>query len=118
MGKTRADVLVPESEISQMVREELVNAEHYQFQLGLLQEASPDGWQKLAQRKGIPKVYWQTPSLQRFCAASAGNWWHWLWSRILGDQKVLLSGRDPTKVQKQIRKYFLVLIAARENGTF
>ncbi len=36
--KTRADVLVPKSEISQMVQEELINAEHYQFQLGILQE--------------------------------------------------------------------------------
>jgi hypothetical protein len=118
MGKPRANVLVPESEISQMVREALVNAEHYQFQLGILQEVSPNGWQDMAQRKGIPKVYWQTPGLQRFCVASADKWWDWLWSRILEDQKVLLPGRNPSKVQKQIRGYFLALVGARENGTF
>jgi hypothetical protein len=118
MGKTRANVLVPESEISQMVREELINAEHYQFQLGILQEMSPNGWQDLAQRNGIPKVYWQTPGLQGFCAASADKWWDWLWSRILEDQKVLLPGRDPSKAQKQIRRYFLALVDAREHGAF
>ncbi len=118
MGKPRANVLVPESEISQMVREELVNAEHYQFQLGILQERSPNGWQDMAHRKGIPKVYWPTPGLQGFCEASADKWWDWLWSRILEDQKVLLPGSDPSKAQKQIRGYFLALVDAREHGAF
>jgi hypothetical protein len=118
MGKTRANVLVPESEISQMVREELVNAEHYQFQLGILQEVSPNGWQDMAQRKGIPKVYWATPDLQRFCEEFADKWWDWLWSRILKDKEVLLPGRNLGKVRTQIRGYFLALVDARENGTF
>jgi len=118
MGKPRANVLVPESEISQMVREELVNAEHYQFQLGILQEMSPNGWQDMAQRKGIPKVYWATPDLQRFCEEFADKWWDWLWSRILKDKEVLLPGRNLGKVRTQIRGYFLALVDARENGTF
>ena len=118
MGKPRANVLVPDSEISQMVREELVNAEHYQFQLAILQEVSPKSWQDMAQRKGIPKVYWRTPGLQRFCAASADKWWDWIWSRILEDQKGLLPGRDPSKVQKQVRRYFLALARARGDGAF
>jgi hypothetical protein len=104
--------------LAQMVREELVNAEHYQFQLGILQEVSPNGWQDMAQRKGIPKVYWATPDLQRFCEESADKWWDWLRERILKDKEVLLPRHDPSKAQKQIRGYFLALVEARENGTF
>lgn len=37
--RTRADVLVPESEISKMVQEELRTAESYQFQLWLLRDS-------------------------------------------------------------------------------
>lgn len=54
MGKPRSNVLVPDSEISQMVHEELITAEHYQFQLGVIQEMSPSGWEDWAERKGIP----------------------------------------------------------------
>jgi hypothetical protein len=209
MGKTRANVLVPESEISQMVREELINAEHYQFQLGILQEmmmingqnefrplavnknavferikrtlthqalivgeqrtsAIPmDFWpeevregvkkeieewleRKMpqiahsyanapvllladevevgepvsitleddAKRRRIPKDYWPTIELPRFCAASADKWWDWLWERILKDKELLPPRHDPSKVHKQIRGYFLALVDARENGTF
>jgi hypothetical protein len=209
MGKTRANVLVPESEISQMVREELINAELYQFQLGILREmmminsqnefrplavnkkavferikrtlthqaliageqrtsAIPmDFWpdevregvkkeieewleRKMpqiahsyanapallladevevgepvpitleddAKRRRMPKDYWPTIELPRFCAASADKWWDWLWARILKDKEVLIPGRDPSKVQTQIHDYFLALVDARENGTF
>ena len=118
MGKTRANVLVPESEISQMVREELITAEHYQFQLGVIPEMSPDGWQDWAERKRIPKVYWPTVGFGKFCEKSADEWWSWFWLRILEDQKVLLPGRAPGKVKKQVREYFLALADAREHGTF
>ena len=118
MGKPRSNVLVPDSEISQMVQEELTTAEHYQFQLGLIQEMSPSDWQDRAERKGIPKVYWPTVSFGKFCEKSADKWWGWFWSRILEDQKVLLPGRDPSKVKKQIREYFLALADAREHGAF
>ncbi len=173
IGKTRADVLIPQSEISQMVREELVNAEIYQSQLWYLRESierQPDlhlgtvdkkavferipdefvlpyfagvcrtklkgkalerrygalwtkqglaaiekaarkatpsflypdeilqsvscTWQDLAQQQGIPKVYWSTIDLPRFGAASANEWWDWLWSRILKDKAVLLPDAD------------------------
>jgi len=193
--KSRADVLVPESEISQMVQEELRTAESYQFRLLLLRDSlkthpsrhlvsvdksavverkrnelvwqllptggwvrgtakgrppihifSDDGikaikkaarkaaqtlldpnevtqsisctWQDVAQQKGIPKVYWSTVDLPRFCAASKDQWWEWLWSRILEDQRVLLPGRDPSKVRTQIHDHFLALVDAREDGTF
>jgi hypothetical protein len=195
--KTRADVLVPKSEISQMVQEEMRTAEIYQSRLWYLREPIkrqpnlqlgsantravferirdqlvlqrfagvsrtqlkgealewrygtlwteegraaiekaarkttpgllyPDEimqsvsctWQDLAQRKGIPKVYWTIVDLGRFCAASADKWWDWLWARILKDKEVLIPGRDPSKVQTQIHDYFLALVDARENGTF
>jgi hypothetical protein len=182
--KTRADILVLESEISQMVQEELRTAESYQFKLCPLRKSiedqpdlqlvnvdtkavqerlrnqlvwqhlsggsgilwTPDGikaiekkarkavpsllypneitqsisctWQDVAQRNGIPKVYWSTVDLPRFCAASADKWWDWLWQRILKDKEVLLPGRDPSKVKRQIRDYFLALVNAREDGTF
>lgn len=118
MGKTRANVVVPKSAISEMVLEELRTAESYWFRLQLFREMSPSDWRNVAQRKGIPKVYWPTVELLRFCAKSANEWWNWLWSRILEDQKLLLPGRDPSKVQKQIREYFLALVDARENGAF
>jgi len=195
-GKTRADVLVPKSEISQMVQEELRTAESYRFRLrflrksiesqpglrlsvnkravferirdhlvlqvfagvsptqlkgkalewrygalwtkrglaaigkaareatpGLLhpdeiKQSVPYTWQDVAQRDGIPKVYWSTIDLQRFCAASAEDWWDWLWTRILKDKDVLIPGRDPSKVRTQVHDHFLALVDARENGTF
>jgi hypothetical protein len=196
-GKTRADVLVPKSEISQMLQEELRTAESYQSMLWYQRksiERQPDlhlasvntkavferirdqlvlqhfagvsrtqlkgealewrygalwteegraaiekearkatpgllypdeimqsvscTWQDLAQRKGIPKVYWTTVDLGRFCAASADKWWDWLWERILKDKDVLIPGRDPNKVQTQIHDSFLALVDARENETF
>jgi hypothetical protein len=195
--KTRANVLVPESEISQMVQEELRTAESYQSTLWYLRksiERQPDlqlgsantravferirdqlvlqhfagvsrtqlkgealewrygalwteqgraaiekaarkatpgrlypdeitqrvscTWQDLAQREGIPKVYWTTVDLGRFCAASVDEWWDWLWARILKDKEVLIPGRDPSKVHTQIHDYFLTLVDARENETF
>lgn len=195
--KTRADVLVPKSEISQMVQEELRTAEIYQFRLWCLRksiERQPDlrlatvdkeavferirdqlvlqifagvsrtqlkgealewrcgalwteqglaaiekearkatpssfdpdeilqsvpcTWQDVAQQEGIPKVYWPTLDLPRFCAASADKWWDWFWSRILKDKKVLLLGRDPSKVRTQIHDHFLALVRAREDETF
>ena len=39
IGKTRADVLIPQSEISQMVKEQLQTAESYQFRLLLLRDS-------------------------------------------------------------------------------
>jgi hypothetical protein len=75
-------------------------------------------WQDLAQGEGIPKVYWTTVDLGRFCAASVDEWWDWLWACILKDKEVLIPGRDPSKVQTQIHDYFLTLVDARENGTF
>lgn len=102
-GKTRADVLVPKSEISQIVQEELRRAESYQFRLGFYREMSPSEWQVLAQKKGIPKVYWSTVDLGQFSTASSDEWWNWLWAYILKDKKVLLSDRDPSKHKKQIR---------------
>jgi hypothetical protein len=195
--KTRADVLVPKSEISEMVQEELRTAESYQSRLWYLRESierQPDlhlvtvdkkavferirdqfvlqpfagvcrtklkgkalerrygalwtrqglaaiekaarkatpsrfypneilqsvscTWQDLAQQEGIPKVYWPTLDLPRFCAVSADKWWDWFWSRILKDKEVLLPGRDPSKVRTQIHDHFLALVDARENGTF
>jgi hypothetical protein len=194
--RTRVDVLVPKSEISKMVQEELRSAESYQFKLGLIRDSlenqpvwlssvdregvfkrtrdqlvlqyfagvsrtklkgealerrygalwteqgraaiekraraarlslpfsdevtvgAPCTWQDLARREGIPKEYWGTTDLPRFCKESADEWWNWFWSHILQEKNVLIPGRDPSKVQKQIRKYFLALIAARENGTF
>src|SRR5262249_23687147 len=117
-GKTRADVLAPKSEISQIVQEELRRAESYQFKLGLYREMSPSEWEVFAQRAGIPKVYWSTVDLGGFCAVSSKEWWNWLWAYILKDKKVLLPNLDPSKHMKQIRGYFCALVEAREDGTF
>jgi hypothetical protein len=116
--RTRADVLVPKSEISKMVQEELRWAESYQFRLGLFREMSPTEWKVFAQRAGIPEVYWSTVDLGGFCAVSSNEWWNWLWAYILKDKKVLLPNLDPSKHKKQIRGYFRVLVEAREDGTF
>jgi hypothetical protein len=176
--KTRANVLIPESEISKMVQEELRAAESYQLKLFLIREyagesalarkaveereqnylvwhclavgdgrlwtpsgikaierhtrsarpplprrddktaGSPSTWQEVAQNKGVPSVYWPIIDLPRFCATFADLWWDWLWAHILKDKEVLLPGRDPSKVQRQIHDYFLALVDARESGTF
>ena len=197
LEKTRANVLVPESELSQMVQDELRTAEAYQSILWFLRKSIEDQpelhllsintraviervrdqlvlqhfvgvsrtqltgealewrygalwteqgraaiekaarkatpgviypdeitqrisctWQDLAQRKGIPKMYWATVDFGRFCAESADKWWNWLWAYILKDKEVLLPNLDPSKDKKQIRDYFRALVEAREDGTF
>jgi hypothetical protein len=75
-------------------------------------------WQDEARHAGIPEEYWETADLPRFCKQSADEWWDWFWSHILQEKNVLLPGRDPSKVQTQIRDYFLALVDARENETF
>jgi hypothetical protein len=75
-------------------------------------------WEDAAQRCGIPREYWNTGDLPYFCDATKDEWWEWLWSCILKYRNILLPGRDPSKVKKQIRDAFLALVGAREDGTF
>jgi hypothetical protein len=114
LGKTRANVLVPKSDISEMVQQELRTAMSYQFKLLVMMKLGG------TQQYGTPREYLNTVDLPYFCgdADSKDKWWKWLWSRIRTDRNVLLPGRDLSKTKKQIRDYFDDLVVARESGTF